>query len=104
MIAIKEKCVRATASAAFALALFTATAMAQGSERQLNSYQSFYLKNATSQNAANDIQTAMRNLLPGAKIYYAAAENALMVSGSGEELAQAQKMLADLTSRRRFIG
>ena len=70
--------------------------MGQAPERQPASYQTFYLKNATSQNAATDIQTAIRNLLPGAKIYYAATENALMVSGSTEELALAQKMLADL--------
>jgi len=92
----KKKCVRLAAGAAAVLMVCGIDAMAQGSERQLNSYQAFYLKNATSQSAANDIQTAMRNLLPGAKIYYAATENALIVSGSAEELAQAQKILADL--------
>jgi len=92
----KEKCVRLAAIAAAAIALCTAGAMAQGQDKQLPNYQAFYLKNAANQNVANDIQTAMRNLLPGAKIYYAATENALMVSGRAEELAQAQKMLADL--------
>jgi type II secretory pathway component GspD/PulD (secretin) len=92
----KKKCVRLTAVAAAVLIACGTGAMAQGSERQQQSYQTFYLKNATNRNAANDIQTAMRNLLPGAKIYYAETENALMISGSADELAQAQKMLADL--------
>lgn len=91
-----QKCALLALSAMATLTLCGVEATAQTAERQLNNYQSFYLKNATSQNAANDIQTAMRNLLPGAKIYYAATENALMVSGSADELAQAQKMLADL--------
>lgn len=96
MKAIQGKCVRVATGAAVSLVLCTAAAMAQGPEKQPVSYQTFYLKNATNRNSANDISTAMRNLMPGAKIYYAETENALMVSGSAEELAQAQKMLADL--------
>ena len=92
---MKEKCVRLAVGAAFVITMCAAGATAQGPERQ-NSYQSFYLRNASSQKAASDITTAMRNLLPAAKIYFAATENALMVSGSAEELAQAQKMLTDL--------
>jgi type II secretory pathway component GspD/PulD (secretin) len=85
--------------AAGVMAIFTTCAVgavAQGTEKQPDSYQTFYLKYASSQNAANDIQTAMRNMLPRAKIYYAATENALLVSGTGEELGQAQRMLTDL--------
>ena len=92
----KNRCVQLAASV---MAVFTTCAhgaMAQATEKQSDSYQTFYLKYAISQNAANDIQTAMRNLLPGAKIYYAATENALMVRGTGEELGQAQRMLMDL--------
>lgn len=96
MNADRQKCVRRAAIAALAFGLCAADVMAQTPEKQLDSFQTFYLKNATSQNAANDIQTAMRNLLPRARIYYANSENALMVSGSTEELAQAQKLLADL--------
>lgn len=92
----KEKCVWIASVGIMALTFCAPGAMAQGPEKQPGIYQTFYLKNATSQNAANDIQTAMRNMIPGAKIYYAAAENALSVSGNAEELAQAQRMLADL--------
>lgn len=96
MNAKRRGCVLSAVGVAAVLAACGIGAVAQGAERQPNSYQTFYLKNATSQMAANDIQTALRNLLPGAKIYYALTENALMVSGSAEELTQAQKMLADL--------
>jgi type II secretory pathway component GspD/PulD (secretin) len=96
MIGMMEKCVRAVSGAAVLLAMCTTGGMAQGPDKQPESYQAFYLKNATNQNTANDIQTAMRNLMPRAHIYYAASENALMISGTAEELAQAQKILADL--------
>lgn len=92
----KEKCVRTAAAAAAIVASCGAYAFAQGPDRQPASYQTFYLKNATSQNAANDIQNTMRNMLPNAKIYYAATENALAVSGRPEDLAMAQKMLEEL--------
>jgi type II secretory pathway component GspD/PulD (secretin) len=90
-----QKCAR-NAPTVVALALCAAAAMAQGPEQRQQSYQTFYLKNAAGHNAANDIQTSMRNMIPGAKIYYAAAENALSFSGTADELALAQKMLADL--------
>lgn len=96
MMAIGEKCVRVASGVALLLTLCCGRGVAQGTEKPPASYQAFYLKNATNRNTANDISTAMRNLLPGAKIYYADTENALLVSGSAEELAQAQKMLADL--------
>jgi type II secretory pathway component GspD/PulD (secretin) len=92
----KSRCVRVAACAALMVAMGAAGAKAQGPEKQPGVYQTFYLKNATSQHAANDIQTAMRNMIPGAKIYYAATENALSMSGDTEELALAQRMLADL--------
>jgi type II secretory pathway component GspD/PulD (secretin) len=92
----KAKCVRVAAFATGMLMMCATGAMAQGPEKQPRIYQTFYLKNATSQHAANDIQTAMRNMIPEAKIYYAPTENALSVSGNAEELAQAQRMLADL--------
>jgi len=92
----KKAYVLSTAAVA-AIAVWSAPgSAAQGSEKQPMSYQTFHLKNATSQNAANDIQTTMRNTVPDAKIYYAATENALAVSGRPEDLAQAQRILEDL--------
>jgi type II secretory pathway component GspD/PulD (secretin) len=40
-------------------------------------------------------------MLPGAKIYFVLASNALMIRGSAEDIAQAQKMLADLDRPRK---
>jgi type II secretory pathway component GspD/PulD (secretin) len=92
----KATCVRLAAIAAAISMICATSTMAQSPEKQPETYQTFYLKNATNQNAANDIQTAMRNMIPRAKIYYAATENALSVSGSAEDVAYAQKMLVDL--------
>ena len=78
------------------LAVSTAGAVAQGSDKTEQQYRTFYLQNAANQNTANDIQTALRNMIPPAKIYYAATENALSVSGRAEDVALAQRILADL--------
>jgi type II secretory pathway component GspD/PulD (secretin) len=79
-------------------------AIAQEQHPQLKpegSYQAFYLNNSTGQQYDNDIQTALRNMLPEAKIYFVLASNALMLRGSAEDIAQAQKMLADLDRPRK---
>jgi type II secretory pathway component GspD/PulD (secretin) len=66
-----------------------------------DSYQALYFNNSTGQRYDNDVQTALRNMLPRAKIYFVLASNALMIRGSAEEIAQAQKMLADLDRPRK---
>jgi len=92
----EKKCARLAVSSVLLLAMFTVEAVAQGPEKPKDRYQTFYLTNATSRNAANDISTAMRNVMPGAKIYYAETENALLISGTEEDVAQARKILTDL--------
>ena len=85
------------ATAALVLTMCAANAMAQAPEQsQPANFQTFYLKNATGQNAANDVQTTLRNMLPRMKIYYAPSSNALTVSGTREEIAAAQKILNDI--------
>lgn len=59
-------------------------------------YQTVYLINATQQNDANDVQTALRNMLPRTKIYYAPKGNALTLRGTPEDIQLAQKMVSDL--------
>jgi len=60
-------------------------------------YQAFYLTNATQQNAANEVVVAVRNLLdPQIKIYLVPSQNAIMMRGSPEQLALAQKIINDL--------
>ena len=58
--------------------------------------QTFFLKNVRDNHQLNDIQTALRNMLNRARIYGEASENAIIVRGTEEDLAAAQKMIAEL--------
>jgi general secretion pathway protein D len=62
--------------------------------------QTFYLTNAAQQNDLNDIQTAVRNVLPNAKVYGVAGQNAIVVRGTPDELMLAQKLINDLDKAR----
>jgi type II secretory pathway component GspD/PulD (secretin) len=90
-----------------AAVVLTAGAMKAGAQEhgaQQNppeSYQTFYLTNSTGVHDANDIQTALRNMLPNARLYYSGSGNAISMRGSAEDLATAQKILADLDRPRK---
>lgn len=61
------------------------------------SVQTFYLANVSQQNDANEVLTAMRNLLePRDKVYYVPSQNAILVSASPEQLKLARRLLDDL--------
>jgi general secretion pathway protein D len=63
--------------------------------------QTFYLTNASQQNDANEIQTAIRNLLdPGVKIYLVASQNAIIMRATPDELILAEKLINDLDRTR----
>ena len=62
--------------------------------------QTFYLSNAWQQNDLNDMQTAIRNILPGAKIYGISSQNAIAIRVTPDELLLAQKMINDLDKPR----
>ena len=66
-----------------------------------SSYKTFYLSNLTRQKDAEEIETDLRNMLPMAKLYYVPSQSALSVRGSAEDIALAQKMLADLDRPRK---
>src|SRR6202012_1332080 len=68
---------------------------------QPSSYKTFYLSNLTRQQDAEEIETDLRNMLPMAKLYYVPSQSALSVRGSAEDIALAQKMLADLDRPRK---
>lgn len=70
----------------------------QGSEQNI-----FYLTNATRQNDLNDVQTELRNMLPRAKIYGVQSQNAIAIEGSAEDLAFAQKTIAELDKTRKVF-
>jgi type II secretory pathway component GspD/PulD (secretin) len=59
-------------------------------------YQTIYLTNLTQNNDANDIQTALRNMLHKARIYYVPSQGALTVIGRPEDIALAQRIVVDL--------
>ena len=63
--------------------------------------QTFYLTNASQQNDANEILTAIRNLLdPSVKIYLVPSQNAIVMRATPDQLLLAQKLLADLDRAR----
>jgi type II secretory pathway component GspD/PulD (secretin) len=71
--------------------------VAAGARVDIRPFQIFYLTNATQVNDANEITTAVRNLLPpDVKIYLVPSQNALTVRGTQDELALAQKIISDL--------
>ncbi|MGH9606537.1 MAG: cohesin domain-containing protein [Terracidiphilus sp.] len=62
--------------------------------------QTFYLTNAWQQNDMNDVQTALRSLLPTARFYGVASQNAIVARGTPDELLLAQKLVDDLDKAR----
>ena len=57
----------------------------------------YYLTNVSQQNDANEIVTALRNLLdPRDKVYFVPSQNAIVLQGSPEQLKLAQRLLSDL--------
>ncbi len=64
-------------------------------------YQTLYLTNAAGPNEANEIVTAMRNMLPRAKLYVVESQNAISIRGSAEDIQTAQKILADIDRPRK---
>ncbi len=67
--------------------------------------QSFHLTNISSQNDANEIVVALRNSLdPNVKMYLVPSQNTIVMRGSTEQIAMAQKIINDLDRPRRPIG
>jgi len=59
-----------------------------------------YLANATQQNDLNDIQTALRNVLPNSKLYGVQSQNAIVMRGTPDELLLASQLIDDLDKAR----
>jgi general secretion pathway protein D len=70
------------------------------SELDEQAVQTFYLTNAWQQNDLNDVQTAIRNVLPNAKVYGVASQNAIVMRGTPDELLLAEKLINDLDKPR----
>lgn len=85
---------------ALALTISAETIGAQAvnhSESQQGSkeYRTFYLTNAVQPRDFNEIQTVLRNLLSRARVYGVPSQNALLIYGTPDDLAMAQKVISD---------
>jgi type II secretory pathway component GspD/PulD (secretin) len=65
-------------------------------------YQTMYLTNLTQPNDANELMTDLRNMLPNAKVYYVPSQSAFSIRASAEEIALAQKIVADLDKTKKI--
>jgi general secretion pathway protein D len=77
-----------------------ANTRAKRTELDEQAVQTFYLANAWQQNDLNDVQTALRNVLPNAKVYGVASQNAIVMRGTPDELLLASKLVNDLDKAR----
>ncbi|MGB8259749.1 MAG: secretin N-terminal domain-containing protein [Terracidiphilus sp.] len=59
-------------------------------------YESFHLVHAMGQQDAVDIQTALRNMIPNARIFYLPHQNLLSVRATAEDMEMARRVLGDL--------
>jgi type II secretory pathway component GspD/PulD (secretin) len=63
-------------------------------------YRTFYLTGRTDLHDALDIETDLRNMLPQAHCYYLASESAISLRATPEDMALAEKIIADLDHKR----
>ncbi len=92
------------ASHAYAQSPATKLADLSSANEKPSTYKTFYLTNLTREEDANEIQTDLRNMLPMAKLYYVPSQNALSMRASAEDIALAQKILADLDRTPKSIA
>jgi general secretion pathway protein D len=67
---------------------------------QVQAMQIFYLSNVAQQSDLNDVQTALRNILTGAKIYAVPSQNAIVLKGTADEILLAKTMIHALDRTR----
>lgn len=74
----------------------------QAKRRELDeqAVQTFYLTNVAQQNDLNDVNTAIRSIMPTAKVYAIAGQNAIIMRGTPDELMLAQKIISDIDKPR----
>jgi hypothetical protein len=65
-------------------------------------YQTLYLSNLTQPSDANDLVGDLRNMLPRSKMIYVPSQGAISFKGSPEDMALAQKILADLDKTKKI--
>jgi type II secretory pathway component GspD/PulD (secretin) len=55
-----------------------------------------HLAHVTAQRELNDLQTALRNMVPRLRIYAVPTQNAISISGTAEEIDSAKKLVGEL--------
>jgi general secretion pathway protein D len=62
--------------------------------------QTFYLSNAWQANDVTDVQQAIRQVMPSAKVFAVPTQNAIVIRGTPDELMLAEKLVNDLDKAR----
>jgi len=102
--------IRPLAGMALTLALFTPCTRAQSADAKPAESkpapipeieETIYLSHATAMHDLNDVQTALRNMCPRARIYAVASEGALTIGATPDEMETAKKIVAALDRPRK---
>ncbi len=80
----------------------SAASQAKDDHPEPTSYRTLYMTRVTQRNEAEEVLTAMRNMLPRAKLYYVPAQNAMAIRADAEDMGLAERMLADLDRPRKI--
>jgi type II secretory pathway component GspD/PulD (secretin) len=93
-------CRAALSAPVLALILLVTSAVAQDTKpdaaKPPMTYQTFYLHHVVEQDQAGEIVSVLRNELQRSRINYVAAQNAISMQATEEDMAAAQKIIADL--------
>jgi len=96
---------------ALALVTSAAAARAQSDDAKINPpkqsteapiYQTFFLTNIAQSNEFTEIQTDLRNMVTGVKIYGIPSQYAISIRATPEDMAIAQKLIAELDRPRKI--
>ena len=79
-----------------------AQTVAPGAKTSGEIYQTLYLTNLTQENDANYLVSDLRNMLPQAKVYYVPSQAAISLRASPDDIALAQRILADLDKTKKI--
>jgi hypothetical protein len=86
--------------AAITMSAFAQTQATNGKAEEV--YQTLYLTNLSNPNDAQEVITALRNMLPNAKMYYVPSQSAISMKGTPEDIALTRKILADMDKTKKI--
>lgn len=65
-------------------------------------YKTLYLNNLTQQNDADQVISALRNMMPSAKLYYVPSQSAMTLRAYPEDLKLAEQIIAELDKTKKL--